>query len=217
MEASLTRVTVPPRARRLGAAGAVLLLLGIVFAGLCRITSGGERHSYSASAVPRDSVHLTQGHTYLLSVPGGVAALQKHDLSPSGLRCEWSLAGSGTQTLSVELYGADSKATDAIGSFVAPATGQIHVDCIGWGTVFVDDADDASGDLSGLLLVLCVVTFTLGAAFGLSALRSRRETFVRNSARAASENDEIERLIHLVHVRSEDGEVGGGDGDDVPQ
>jgi hypothetical protein len=116
--------------------------------------------------------------------------------------------------LSVQLYGPDSKATDAIGTFAAPVTGDVHLDCIGWGAVFVDDADDAGGDLAGLFLVLCVIALTLGAALGLSALRLRYGPS-DESARAASENDEIERFVHLVHVRSEDGEVADPDGDDV--
>lgn len=191
------------------------MLLGILLAGLYRVASGNERHAYSSGAVPPSSIHVTSGHSYLISVPGGVSALQDHDLNPSGLRCEWSSGGSATQALSVQLYGPDSKATDAIGTFAAPVGGQIHVDCIGWGAVFVDDADDASGDLAGLFLLLCVIVLTFGAGLGLSALRLHHADSTRNSARSASENDEIERLVHLVHVRSEDGEVTGSDGGDV--
>jgi hypothetical protein len=193
----------------------VLLVLGILLAGLYRVTSGTERHSFASDAVPPATVHVTAGHDYLISVPGGVSALRDHDLSPSGLRCEWSTGGSATQALSVQLYGPESKATDAIGTFGAPVTGDIHIDCIGWGAVFVDNADDASGDLAGLFLVLCVIALTFGAALGLSALRLRHDASSRDSVRASSENDEIERLVHLVHVRSEDGEVPGPDGGDV--
>lgn len=193
----------------------MLLVLGILLGGLYRVTSGTERHAYAPGAVPPSSVHVTVGHTYMISVPGGVAALQDHGLSPSGLTCEWSAGGSAAQVLSVQLYGPDAKATDAIGTFGAPVTGDIHIDCIGWGTVFVDDADHARGDLAGLFLVLCVIALTLGAALGLSALRLRHAGSARDSARAVSENDEIERLVHLVHVRSEDGEVPDADGGHV--
>jgi hypothetical protein len=208
-------VALPRRRAQHGGVAVVLLVVGILLAGLYRVTSGTERHAYSSDAVPPSTVHVTVGHTYLISVPGGVSALQDHDLSPSGLRCEWSSGGAASQLLNVQLYGPDSKATDAIGTFGAPVNGDIHVDCIGWGAVFVDDADDAGGDLAGLFLVLCVVALTLGAALGLSALRMRQARATRHSARAASENDEIERLVHLVHVRSEDGEVPGPDRGDV--
>jgi len=193
----------------------VLLVVGVLLAGLYRVTSGTERHSYASDAVPPANVQVTVGHSYMISVPGGVAALQDHDLSPSGLRCEWSAGGSAAQPLSVQLYGPDAKATDAIGTFTAPVTGQIHIDCSGWGAVFVDDADDAGGDLAGLFLVLCVIALTIGAALGLSALRLRNGNSSRDSVRTASEDDEIERLVHIVHVRSEDGEVAHPDGGDI--
>lgn len=215
MEASLAAVAVPPRRAQHGAVAVVLLVLGILLAGLYRVTSGTERHSYASDAVPPANVHVTTSHSYMISVPGGVSALQDHDLSPSGLRCEWSTGGSQAQPLSVQLYGPDAKATNAIGTFTGPLTGQIHIDCAGWGAVFVDDADDAGGDLAGLFLVLCVIALTIGAALGLSALRLRHVASSRDSGRAASEDDEIERLVHIVHVRSADGEVAHPDGGDV--
>lgn len=196
----------------------MLLLSGVVFAGLSRISAGTERHSYSPSAVPPANVQVTAGHTYLVSVPGGVTALSNHDLSASGLRCEWSATDSAAQPLDVSLYGPDSKATNAIGSFVAPASGAIHVDCVGWGTVFVDDADNASGDVAGLLLVLCIVAFALGSALGLSALRSHQLAHSAESARSADEDDEIQRLVDVVHARSENDGAGfdGESEDDEP-
>ncbi|HEU5006761.1 MAG TPA: hypothetical protein VFT67_07300 [Jatrophihabitantaceae bacterium] len=208
-------MTFPSRRAQHGAVAVVLLVMGILLGGLYRVTSGTERHSYASDAVPPANVHVTAGHSYMISVPGGVSALQDRDLSPSGLRCEWSTGGSAAQPLSVQLYGPDSKATDAVGTFTAPITGDVHIDCTGWGAVFVDDADDAGGDLAGLFLVLCVIALTLGAALGLSALRLRHEGSSRDSARTASEDDEIERLVHIVHVRSEDGEVTHPDGGDV--
>jgi hypothetical protein len=202
-------VAPPQRRNRYGALAILLLLIGIVLAGLSRIASGGERHAYASGAVPPSSVHVTAGETYLLSVPGGVRALQDHGLDPSSLTCQWSRQGGTSQSLKVQLYGAGSKATDAIGTFSGPVTGQVYVTCTGWGAMFVDDADDASGDRAGLLLVLCVVALTLGATLGLSALRGLE--LGGGSAGTAGEGDEIERLVHLVRVRSEDGEVGGGD------
>lgn len=205
-------MTPAPRRSGFGALAIVLLLLGVVLAALSRVAAGSERHSYSSGAVPPASVAVTGGRTYLMSVPGGVGALQAHGLDPAALRCEWSEQGSGAQALDAQFYGTGGKATNAIGSFVAPVSGAIHLDCVGWGAVFVDDADNASGDVAGLLLVLCVLALTFGATLGLSALRGLSAT---GSVGAAGEDDEIERLVHLVHVRSEDGEVGDGDGRDV--
>ncbi len=194
----------------------MLVLLGMVFAGMSRIAAGTERHSFSPSAVPPATVQVTSGHTYLVSVPGGVDALSKRGLNPSGLRCEWSAADSGPQPLDVSLYGPDSKATNAIGSFVAPVTGAIHINCVGWGTVFVDDAANASGDAAGLLLVLCIVAFTVGLALCLSAWRSYRLGQPDDRARAADEDEEIERLIDVVHARVENVEFGEPDRGDDP-
>ncbi|HZY75826.1 MAG TPA: hypothetical protein VFE40_05875 [Jatrophihabitantaceae bacterium] len=203
-------MALPPRRAQHGAAAVVLLVVGILLAGLYRVTSGTERHSYASDAVPPANVHVTVGHSYLISVPGGVAALQDHGLSPSGLRCEWSTGGSAVQPLSVQLYGPDAKATDAIGTFTASVTGDVHIDCTGWGAVFVDDADDAGGDLAGLFLVLCVIALTIGAALGLSALRSRYSDASYELAHAKREDAEIERLVHIVHVRSEDEDTSPG-------
>lgn len=211
---SLASVTFSEPQRRVAVAGVVLVLLGLVFGGMSRVVAGTERHSFSPSAVPPADVQVVSGHTYLISVPGGVDALGKRGLDPSGLRCEWSSLDSAAQRLDVSLYGPDSKATNAIGSFVAPVTGSIHIDCVGWGTVFVDDAANASGDPAGLLIVLCIVALTLGAAFGLSALRSYRLATAGSSVPVVGEEDEIHRLVDIVHARSENGENGEDDDPD---
>jgi hypothetical protein len=208
-------VTLTPRQQRIAAAAVVLLALGIVLAGLSRVVAGTEHHSFAPGAVPPSSVHVTSGHQYRLSVPGGVDALSARGTDPSTLRCRWSSAGRATNTLDIEASGADTKATNVIASFTAPATGAIHVDCTGWGAVFVDDADNASADLAGLFLVLCVVAFTLGSGLGLSALRSRLARPEAESARPAGDDDEVERFVYLVHVRSEDDEVLDPDRGDV--
>lgn len=208
-------MTLTPRQQRIGAAGVVLLLLGIALAGLSRVVAGTEHHSFAPGAVPPSSVRVTSGQQYLLSVPGGVDALQARGTDPSTLRCQWSSAGGAVKTLDIQPGGADTKATNAIATFTAPLTGAIHVDCTGWGAVFVDDADNASGDLAGLLLLLCIVAFTLGAGLGLSALRSHLARPEADSAGPAGDDDEVERFVYLVHVRSEDDEVGDTDRGDI--
>lgn len=208
-------VTLTPRQQRIGAAGVVLLALGIVLAGLSRVAAGTEHHSFAPGAVPPSSAHVTSGHQYLLSVPGGVDALSARGTDPATLRCQWSAAGTAAKSLDIEPGGPDTKATNAIASFTAPVTGAVHVDCTGWGAVFVDDADNASGDLAGLFLVLCIVAFTLGSGLALSALRSYLARPEADSAGPAGDDDEVERFVYLVHVRSEDDEVGGSDRGDI--
>lgn len=203
------------RHRRIGTAGVVLLLAGIVFAGLYRITAGTEAHAFAPGAVPPATVRVTSGDQYLISVPGGVAALQRRGTNPSTLTCQWSAPGAASRALEIQAAGAGTKATNAVASFTAPVTGAVHVDCTGWGAVFVDDADNAPGDLSGLYLVLCVFAFTLGAGLALSALRARFVAAHPASARPAGDDEEIERLVHVVRVRSKDGEVADPDRGDV--
>ena len=40
-----------------------------------RVADGAERHSYNSGATPPDTVRLTAGHKYEVSVPGGRKAL----------------------------------------------------------------------------------------------------------------------------------------------
>jgi hypothetical protein len=197
----------------LGAFAVLLLALGAVFAVAYRVASGSERHSYSAGAVPPGTVTVTAGRTYQLAVPGGAGALQDRGLDPAHVRCSWSTPGTPERALHARMGEANSKATNVIGTFVSPFSGAIHVDCRGWGAVFVDDADNASTDVAGLFLVLCIAALTLGAALGLSTLRSRRQA--RASVRAPGEQDQVKRGVHVGVPRAEDGEIGGTDRGDI--
>ena len=199
---------------RTATAAVVLLFAGLVFAGLCRIVGGTQRHSYSPGAVPPAHAQVIENKTYQLAVPGGVHTLQDRGVDVSQLQCQWSAADSGDQLLDVSAAGADSKATNTIGTFVSPYTGAIAVDCSGWGAVFIDDAEGAAPDVAGLFLVLCVLALTAGAGFALAALRGYAASS-RRPRRATGEDEEVERFVHLVHVRSEDGEVGRRDRGDV--
>lgn len=200
---------------RIAGAAVVLLFAALIFAGLCRIVGGTQRHSYSPGAAPPAHAQVIENKTYELAVPGGVRSLQDRGMDVAQLQCQWSAPDSGDQLLDVSPVGADSKATNTIGTFVSPYTGAIAVDCSGWGAVFIDDAEGAAPDVSGLFLVLCVLTLTAGAALALAALRGYAVAS-RGSGRSAREDEEVERFVHLVHVRSEDGEVGRADGPDVP-
>lgn len=201
-----------PRASVARAAAAVgLIIAALLLGALFRILSGTEHHAYAKGAVAPDSTHVTIGDTYTLSVPGGVKALTARGVDVSRAQCEWSVGGSASQALTVAAAGAGTKAVNVVGSFVAPYTGDLHVDCLGWGPVFLDDAEGSAPDYAGWLLLLATIALTLGVALGLMSLRS----VGAYSERAAREDDEIERLVHAVHIRSEDDEVPRRDGGDV--
>lgn len=201
-----------PRARAATASAAVGLVVGgLLLAALYRIVSASEHHAYSANPVPTNSAHVTLDKTYLLSTPGGVTRLTKHGVDANTPQCEWSVGGSGSQALTVSAAGGSTKATNVVATFVAPFTGDVHVDCLGWGPMFIDDADDSTADTAGWLLLLATTVLTVGVALGLAALRSAGLA----SSRAAREDDEIERLVHAVQVRSGDEEILDPDGDDV--
>jgi hypothetical protein len=157
-------------------------LIGLAALGLWRVTSGSQNLPFDDGAVPPSSVQVTKNVTYSLAVPGGVQAMMAHGVparSTAGqqvlaLQCTWSSTdanGTSGLTLDVTAESTSTKAENTVGHFVAPITGRIHVDCAGWGAVFVPDSDDRPYDWSGLALLVAVVALTVGAALGLSELR----------------------------------------------
>jgi hypothetical protein len=202
-----------PIARR-AAIAAVLLLVGVALAAGYRVVSGTQRQAFSVGAVPPSSSRVTEGKTYQLAVPGGVTALQKHRVNVTTPQCEWSLGGSGNQLLQVTASGPNTKAINVVGTFVSPVTGDIHVDCAGWGAMYIDDADNAPADVAGWLLVLAVLALGFGAGLGVSALRMAGDD-AASGRWSPREDDEIQRLVDVVHVRSQDGEVADSDRDNV--
>ena len=187
-----------------------LVIATVLFAGLYRVANGVEKHSYNAGAVPPTTVDLTEGHTYEISLPGGRDALEKRGVSVTQAlaQCAWTQrSGSPSeQVLDVTVLSADVRPTHAIATFVAPVSGQVHIDCAGWGAVYVDDADNAGWDYAGLFLVLTTICLTLAVALGLSALYARSEA-------ARRERDEIEAATESLAGHRE---VGGTDGGHVP-
>ena len=201
-----------PRASVTRAAAAVgLIVAALLLGALFRILSGTEHHAYAAGALAPDSTHVTVGETYTLSAPGGVKALMARGVDVNTAQCEWSVNGSASQALTVAAAGQGTKAVNVVGTFVAPYTGNLHVDCIGWGPMFLDDAAGSAPDYAGWLLLLATICLTLGIALSIASIRA----IGADSERAAREDDEIERLVHAVHVRSEDDEVPRRDGGDV--
>jgi hypothetical protein len=203
-----------PIARR-AVVATVLLLLGVGLAAAYRVISGTQRQAFSVGAVPPSSSQVTEAKTYQLAVPGGVTTLKKRGANVTAAQCEWSVGGSGSQLLQVTAAGPDTKATNVVGTFVSPVTGDIRVDCAGWGAMYIDDADNAPADVAGWFLVLAVIALAVGAGLGVSALRMAGDEAAASARRSTREDDEIERLVHAVHVRSQDEEVLDSDGDDV--
>jgi hypothetical protein len=200
------------RASRSRAAAATgLIAAALLLGGLSRIVGGAEHHAFAPGAVAPNTAHVTLGKTYTLSAHGGVSALRARGVNVNTAQCEWSVGGAASQALTVTAAGESTKATNVVGTFVGPYTGELHIDCLGWGPMFIDDADDSAGDTAGSLLMLAVITLTLGVALALAALRSVGV----DSDRAAREDDEIERLVHAVHVRSADVEVADSHSGDV--
>lgn len=196
-----------------GALAAVALLVGVTCAGLAWVFAATESHAYAHGPAPR-SVHLTSGRQYLLSVPGGYRALAKR-ANVDTPQCTYTPESAGGDaavlSLAVQPFGADTKATNAVASFVAPATGEVRIDCLGWGAVYVDDADDSGFDVSTLLIAVASIALCVAVGLGLGALRG----LIAEARSRTSEDEEVERLVHVVHVRSEDRQVGAGDGDEV--
>lgn len=150
----------------------VFTVLGIGFAALALMAHSSQALSTSRGAPPR-YVHLSAGDTYMLSVPGGIGALNAAGLPQASIVCTSTDAASGqVNTLSLVAEPADSRATTAFARFTAVTTGLVAIDCLRWGAVYVDDADDAPRDMAFGYLLACAITLSIGAGLLLSVLRS---------------------------------------------
>lgn len=154
-------------------AGVTLLVLGLGFWAVFRITWGSEQHSYARGIAPMYA-QVQKGHTYSLDMRGGVAAEKLLGVDPQVLSCSAAAPGGSPVALHVDPESADTKATDQIGTFVAPSSGRIHVDCSGLPALFVDNAEGAQADVSGWWLVLATIALTVGVPLTLSVVRRAR-------------------------------------------
>ena len=152
-----------------------LLLSSIAFLGLWQIADDSQSHAYNPGAVPPTMVALTAGKQYQISTADGPEPLAGRHTSTLKDACTWSEGGSAPQTLAVTPVASDSRSTHVVATFIAPASGDLHIACPVWGAVWVDDADDAPTDLAGLFLLLGVITLTSGVILGLTALYRRSE------------------------------------------
>src|SRR5262245_24410616 len=131
-----------------GPIAVVLLLAGVLFGGLYRVADGVEKHSYNAGAVPPQTVQLTKGNQYQISVPGGRDALAKRGISATAVQCSITPSSGGPVQLTVTPISQDVRPTNALATFTSPLTGRAHLDCGAWGAVYVDDSDDSSWDFA---------------------------------------------------------------------
>ena len=176
---------------RLGLAGVVLVVLGLVLCVAYRFTASDEPHSYAADAVAPYDVTLTAGHVYHVSIHRGVDAEQDLGLDPTALSCSYAVEPGEDRSLPVTPEPSTSKATNVVATFQAPVTGSVHVACSGLPAVFVDDADTAPGDRSGLYLLLGLIALGVGIPLLLSALRTSLAASRRGSD-GFGEHDQVE-------------------------
>jgi hypothetical protein len=184
----------------------LLLILGIVCVGLGFVFHRTEAHAYAGGTAP-SAFRVHAGKTYLISVPGGARTLVKRaDIATP--QCSYQFVGGvGAEPLTVSPYGADTNATNAVGQFVAPVSGEITIECLNWGAVFVDNADDASFDLSTALFVVGSGVLLVAVILGAGALA--------RDGSAPRYDDEVERLVDAGPFGRYHGEVVGTDPRDV--
>ena len=160
-----------PASVRLLVTGTVLVLVGFLSWALYAVQSGREAHAYTAGDAPPAYVQVTAGHTYRISIAGGVKRETQLGVQASTLQCTAAAPGQAPGALSVTPEQTGTKATDQIGSFDATFSGQVHIECDRVGPVYVDNATDAGFDWSGLWLVLASLALVIGLPLTLSAVR----------------------------------------------
>lgn len=152
--------------------GGLLVLAGLLSWALYALSAGHERHSYTHGGNPPTYVDLVAGRTYHLAISGGSRTEQEHGLDPAKLQCSATAAGGEPAALDV-VAETNTKAIDRIGSFTADRSGSFRVTCAGIGPVYVDDAEDAGFDWSGLWLVIASAALVVGLPLALAGLRQR--------------------------------------------
>jgi hypothetical protein len=164
-----------------------LIVLAAVFAVLYRVENSSEDHSYNSGATPPLTVHVTTGKQYEISTPGGPKALTAR-VGSGALNCNYTpVNGNSTDALDTTRFDDGTRTTHAVGTFVAPVTGSVRIECRALTTTFIDDADNVSGDPAGLFLLLCTICLTVGAMLGLSVLYQR--SIARSGGRSRDHSD----------------------------
>jgi hypothetical protein len=157
---------------RVATAGLVLVVAGLAFWALFRYQSGRQHDSFARGGPPA-TVHLTTGHTYWISIAGGVRRELRLGRDPAALQCTESAAGAAPRVLVIAPQARDTKALNQIGSFTAPVTADVRLQCDGLSAVYVDDSDGAF-DHAGLWLLLASVALAVGAPLAVAATVASR-------------------------------------------
>jgi hypothetical protein len=152
-------------------AGTIVVIAGLAVWALYVMQANRESHSYSRGGVAPATVQLKAGTTYGIAIRGGVGREIALGLNPATLQCTATEQGHAPGPLQVNAESQDTKATDRIGSFVADFKGRVHVACTGIRAVYIDNAEDAGFDWSGVWLVLASILLAVGLPLVLSGLR----------------------------------------------
>lgn len=184
---------VPGALFRKAAAAVVLIALGLFCCGMFRVLSQSAHHAYATSGKPPSTVDLTAGKQYILSVHGGTKALLSRGVNITSPECTWSVDNTESQALTVTPAGADTKATNAVATFIAPFTGHLHIECTNFGGIYVDDANDAGADNAGWYLLAGALALAIGGGLGVSAMREA--SLRRSEQRTPRDDDEVETFV----------------------
>jgi hypothetical protein len=164
-----------------GILAVVLLVLAVVAFGGYLALDGSEHHSFNAGAAAPSTVHVTQGKQYEISTPGGLKGLADRGIDAAAVACTYR-QGQGVASVLTTSTLAGSRTTHAVATFLAPVTGDVHVECtLLSGGTFVDDSDDGAADASGFFLLVSTVFAALAVPLGLAYL------YRRSTARRAQE------------------------------
>jgi hypothetical protein len=158
-----------PRRRALGrlGGGAGLLLAAVVVFAASRVLADLGEHAYDPGASPPATVTLLAGHTYHLSSPGSVAALQGGGVL-STLSCTWTAPGQPDFPLPLTAVLGDERTLHVFAAFTAPASGALRIGCTDVGRVFVDDAPSSPADRAALLVLVTVLLALAGGVLAVS-------------------------------------------------
>ncbi|UQX89917.1 hypothetical protein M6D93_07900 [Jatrophihabitans telluris] len=151
-------------------AGIVALLVALVLLAGARLMSNAQLHAYDRGATPQGTYRLTAGKTYQLSAAQSVGTLTAEGVLGTGLdlNCVARAASGAQNQLPIESTKDDARNLHLFATFRAADSGRFHIACNGLDQVFVDDADDAARDYSGLLTVLASVLGAIGVALVFS-------------------------------------------------
>ena len=189
---------------RKAAIAVVLVAIGLFCCGMFRVLSQSEHTSFASGSAPQ-TVHLTSGNQYILSVRGGTKALLNRGIDVTNPNCTWSVGGTEAQALTVSPAGGSTKGTDAVATFIAPFTGNLHIECTNFGEMFVDNADNTSPDNAGWFLFAGVVALLIGGGLGVSAARDA--SLARSAFRTSGEHDEIKGFVDIANGSLGDDEI----------